>query len=157
MLFFRMQQCLGPFTMILVEGSSETGLFRHLSNHLFQESIISEIHRRSGSSFFWKCSKFNKSSEKQRKNEKKFFVSEILVSELVALNCLYQKENPFHQQSICQQTSLRFYIALKDTFSKSAIFTVTNKYCKGPVVQNGTVFVPVFHVSSGRVLWNGTF
>ena len=26
-------KCLGPFTKLLFEGSSETGLFRHLSNH----------------------------------------------------------------------------------------------------------------------------
>ena len=30
----RFQQCLDPFTMLLVERSSETGLFRHLSDHV---------------------------------------------------------------------------------------------------------------------------
>ena len=35
-------QCLGPFTMLLLEGSSETELFRHLSNHVFR------------SLYFWK-------------------------------------------------------------------------------------------------------
>ena len=34
-LSFRFQKCFGPFTMLLVEGSSETGLFRSLSNHVF--------------------------------------------------------------------------------------------------------------------------
>ena len=34
-LSFRFQQCFGPITMFLVKGSSETGLFRHLSNHVF--------------------------------------------------------------------------------------------------------------------------
>ena len=29
------QQCLGTFTMLLLEGSSETGLFRHLSDYVF--------------------------------------------------------------------------------------------------------------------------
>ena len=32
---WRFEQCLGPFTMFLVEGSSETGLLRHLANHVF--------------------------------------------------------------------------------------------------------------------------
>ena len=32
----RFEQCLGTFTMLLVEGSSEKGLFRHLSNHVFR-------------------------------------------------------------------------------------------------------------------------
>ena len=31
-----LQQCLGPFTMLLVEGTSETGFLRHLSNHLLR-------------------------------------------------------------------------------------------------------------------------
>ena len=30
-----LEQCFGPFTVLLVKGSSETGLFRHLSNHVF--------------------------------------------------------------------------------------------------------------------------
>ena len=31
----RFQQWFGMFTMLLVDGSSETGLFRHLSDHVF--------------------------------------------------------------------------------------------------------------------------
>ena len=34
-LSFRFQHCFGLFTVSLVKGSSETGLFRHLSNHVF--------------------------------------------------------------------------------------------------------------------------
>ena len=37
----------------------------------------------------------------QREIEKKPFVSEIIVSELVALNCLYKEENTCHRQSVC--------------------------------------------------------
>ena len=32
--------------------------------------------------------------------EKKFFVFEIIESELVALNCLYQEENTCHRHSV---------------------------------------------------------
>ena len=32
----RFDKCLGRFTMLLVEGSSKTELFRHLSNHVFE-------------------------------------------------------------------------------------------------------------------------
>ena len=35
-LAFRFQQCLGLFTMSPVEGSTEAGLFRHLSKHVFR-------------------------------------------------------------------------------------------------------------------------
>ena len=34
-LWGRFQQCLRLFTKLLFDGSSETGLFRHLSNHVF--------------------------------------------------------------------------------------------------------------------------
>ena len=40
----------------------------------------------------------------QRKIEKKFFVSEIIVSELVALNCVYKEDNTSHRQSMSQLT-----------------------------------------------------
>ena len=32
---FRFQQCFSLLTMLFFEGSSEMGLFRHLSNHIF--------------------------------------------------------------------------------------------------------------------------
>ena len=37
----------------------------------------------------------------QRKIEKEFFVFEIIVSKLVALNCLYKEQNTCHWQSMC--------------------------------------------------------
>ena len=77
--------------MLFVEGSSEIGLFRHLSNHVFgvrkfkNTSAISVI-------FFIKIfkiqSKFTK-SKKEKNMEKIFFVPEIIGSENVAVNCLY--------------------------------------------------------------------
>ena len=36
----------------------------------------------------------------QRKIEKKFLVSEIIASEMAALNCLYFEENTCHGQSM---------------------------------------------------------
>ena len=36
----RFQQCFGPFTMLLVEGSSETGLFRQLSRYVFRTAEV---------------------------------------------------------------------------------------------------------------------
>ena len=37
----------------------------------------------------------------QQKIEKKFFVSEIIASELVSLNCPYDEQDTFHRQSVC--------------------------------------------------------
>ena len=39
-LLFCLEQCFGPFTMSLVEGCSQTGLFRHLSNDVFRSPWI---------------------------------------------------------------------------------------------------------------------
>ena len=36
----RFRQSLSPFTMLLNEGSSTTGLFRHLSNHVFRSPSV---------------------------------------------------------------------------------------------------------------------
>ena len=37
----------------------------------------------------------------QQKNEKIFFVSEIIASELVSLNCPYEEQDTFHRQPMC--------------------------------------------------------
>ena len=37
----------------------------------------------------------------KKKIEKKFSVLEIIASEFVALNCLYQEENTCHRHSVC--------------------------------------------------------
>ena len=39
--------------------------------------------------------------QKKKKIEKKFFVFEIIASELVAFNCLYYADNACHLQSMC--------------------------------------------------------
>ena len=48
----------------------------------------------------------------QRKIKKKSFVSEIIVSELVALNFLYKEENTSHRQSMSELTVVRICRAL---------------------------------------------
>ena len=37
----------------------------------------------------------------KKKIEKKFFVFEIITSEFVALNCLYQEQNTCNRHSVC--------------------------------------------------------
>ena len=51
----------------------------------------------------------------QRKIENTSFLSEIIVSEKVALNCLYKEDKTCHRLSMCKQTVLRFCIALTET------------------------------------------
>ena len=72
LLWFKFQQCLGQFTMLLSETSSETGVFRHLSNHVFRV-YISEIQNLWGSSFFSKCLKFIVDFKNAAKNSENVF------------------------------------------------------------------------------------
>ena len=81
---FRFQQCLVPLTMMLVQGSSETGLFRHLFKNVFG---VGNFGNRSAMSFifFFKMFKISSSFQKFRI----FFLYQIIESELGVLNYLY--------------------------------------------------------------------
>ena len=56
-----------------------------------------------------------------------------------------------------QQTTLGFYVSLKESFSIAAIITVINKDCKGAVIQIATVFWPISRVVSVTAFWNRAF
>ena len=66
------QQCLGSFTMLLLEEFSEMGLFRHLSNHVFGVRNV-ENTKSMRVTFFSKCSKFNLDFKNAEKNSEKVF------------------------------------------------------------------------------------
>ena len=68
----RLEQCLGTFTMLLVEGSFETGLFRHLSNYVFGVHNFGNT-KAMRVFFFWKRSKFQLDSNKAAENGEKIF------------------------------------------------------------------------------------
>ena len=80
----------------------------------------------------------------QKKIVKKLFVSQIIVSELVPLNCLYQEGNTCLKQSMFSQTVLRFFIPLRETFSNSIALSEINKYGKGATIKIVRVFWPVY-------------
>ena len=63
----------GRIYHVALKGSSEKGLFRHWSNRVFAESVISEIHQLWGSSFFKKYSKFKLDFKNAEKNSEKVF------------------------------------------------------------------------------------
>ena len=70
-LWRRFQQCFGTFTMLVVEGSSQTGLFKHLSDQVFEVRIFGNT-KSLRVIFFFKIFKiycrFQKSSKEFRKN-----------------------------------------------------------------------------------------
>ena len=85
---FKFQQCFGPFILLLVGGSSQTGLFRHLSNQVFKNPQVQKYMSAEGDLFF-KMVKIESRFRKCKKNLKKYFFSEIIASEDVAINSVY--------------------------------------------------------------------
>ena len=69
-LLCRFQQGLAAFPMFLLEGSSGTGLFRHLSNHVFHSPYFMKYIRYEGI-FLSKCSEFDLEFKNSEKNNKK--------------------------------------------------------------------------------------
>ena len=84
----RLEQCLGTFTMLLVEGSSETRLSRHLHSHV-QSRQFRKYKRSEGNLFLKKIQNLVYISKMLRETAEKSFFSETITSELVSLNCLY--------------------------------------------------------------------
>ena len=85
---FSFEQCFGPFTILLVKGSSKTGLFSHLFNHVLRSPSVQKDTNYQRQ-FFFKCSKLNLNLENAKKKSTLFFVSEINASENVAISCLW--------------------------------------------------------------------
>ena len=95
------QQCLGMFAMLLVEGSSKTKLFRHLSNHVLEVINFGNT-KPMMVIFLFKSFKFWETFQKcSKKSRKKFFVSQVIACELVSLNCPYEKQDSSHRQPKC--------------------------------------------------------
>ena len=142
--------------MFLVEGSSETGLFRHFSNRVFGVDIFQNT-KAVTVIFFSKCLKFKLDLKNAVKNCKKNLVSEIIASVLVSLNSLYEEQDTFHQKPTCEQAVPRFCMSIRETFSDWTDFPVINEYHKRAAMQISKVLGRVYHVACGRVLWNGAF
>ena len=62
----------------------------------------------------------------QKKIEKKFLVSQIIASEMAAVNCLYYKGNACHNKSMGSETVLRLCISVREIFSNAIAFTMIN-------------------------------
>ena len=63
----------------------------------------------------------------EKKIHKKFLVSEIIASEMAAVNCLYYEGNTCHGKSMPEETVLRLCISVREIFSNAIPFTVINK------------------------------
>ena len=91
----------GPFCHIFCGRDLLNGILQTFIESPISETVIWEMHRRGGSSFFENVENLMEVSRMVKIIQKKSFVSEIIVSVLVALNCLYKEENTSHCQSMC--------------------------------------------------------
>ena len=60
----------------------------------------------------------------QKKIEQKFLVSQIIASEMAAVNCLYYEGNACHNKSMRSETVLRLCISVREIFSNAIAFTM---------------------------------
>ena len=72
-IWYRFEQHYGPFTMSIVEESSEIALFRHLSNHVFAVRKFGNTKSMRIIVFFQNFQELIIFLKKQKKIEKKFF------------------------------------------------------------------------------------
>ena len=66
----KLKQCFSPFTILPVKGSSETVLFRHLSNHVFGSPEFCKYRSYEGD-FCFNCSIFDVNFENVEEDSKK--------------------------------------------------------------------------------------
>ena len=62
----------------------------------------------------------------QRQIQKIFLVSEIIASEMAAVNCLYYEGNTCHGQPMPEETVLRVCISVRQIFSNAIAFNGIN-------------------------------
>ena len=151
MVSFRFQQCLVPLTMLVVEGSSETWLFRDLFSHVFRvpnfgnTSAMRVI-------FFFNFLKFNLDFKIAEKNSENVFC---FSDNSIWIGCLelslLRRKHLSSAVNVLTNSLMPLHIT-KKVFSNSLAFTVINKYGKGGVVDVSTVFGPNYHLACRRVL-----
>ena len=143
--------------MLLVEGSSQTPLFKDLSDYFFSESVISEVQNLWRLSFSSKHCKFNLDFKIAAKNWKKHFClwDNCIRIGMVKLSLLRTGYLPSAANVLT--SSPRFGMSIRETFSNLIDLAVINEYDKGAVMQISTVLRHVDHIACRSVLWNGTF
>ena len=84
--------------------------------------------------------------------EKRFLVSEIIASEMAAVNCLCYEGNTCHGKSRRQEKVLRLCISVREIFPNDIALIDIKKYAKRAVVQISTVLLLAHHAGSQNVL-----
>ena len=150
-LSFRFQQCFGPFSLWLVEESSETRFSGHLFNDIFRSPWVRKNIRYEGY-IFWKVLKIESIFRKlKRKLETIFRFCDNCIWKCCDKLSLLKREYLLSDVNGLRNSPGILHI-IRETFWTGIAFAGINKYGKGAVVQLWTVFWPVYHVTYRRVL-----
>ena len=151
----RFQQCFGTLTILLVKESSQTGLFRHFSNHVFGVRNF-ENTKAMRVIFIFPTFKISARFQKWSKKTRKIFIlwDNCIWFGIAKLSLL--RTGYLSSAANVLWSSQRFYMSIIETFSNSISLPVANEHDKGVVMGIFTVLVHVYHISFLSVLWNGT-
>ena len=153
MLWCRFQEFLGTFTMLLVEGSSETGLFRHWSDYVF--GVRNFENTKSTRVIFFP--KFNLDFKNAAQNWEKVFCfwGNCIRIDIVKVSLL--RTGYLKSASNVLTSSPKIWHVNKRDFFRLNWQAVINKYDKSAKMLALTVLGDVYHVAFRGILWNATF
>ena len=155
MLSLRLNQCFLPFTMSPVETSSQTGVFRHLSKHVFRGRQFRKYISYEGH-LFWKCSKFNAASKNIEKNSEKILGS---WDKCIWIFCIHLsipiREYLSAAVNVLRKGLKNIHLS-KGDFCNSITLRVISQDDKRALITIESVFRPVYHLACREVLSNGS-
>ena len=155
-LWWRLQQCLGIFNMLLVERWSEKRHFRHLSDYIFGVCNFGNTKSMRAISVP-ESLKFKLDFKNVAETWENFFWfwDNCIWIGYVKLSLL--RTGFFSSARNMLRRSPKTWMSIRETFSNSIDLALINEYDKGAVMHIWTVLGHVYHVSFRRVLWNETF
>ena len=152
----RFKQCLGTFTMLLVEGFSEKN-FLGIYLSTFSEFVISEIQYLWGWSFVPKRSKFEIHFKNSAKNSEKVFCFSDNCIWIVIVKWSLWRRRYISSAFNVLTNSPKIWHVNKRNFSNSIYFAVMDEYDQGADMLISIVLRHIYHVAFQRDLLNRTF
>ena len=149
-LWCRFQQWLVTFTMLLFEVSSETGLFRHLSDYVFRVRNFENTKSTRVIIF----PKFNLDFKNAAQNLEKMFCfwGNCIRIDIVKVSLLRTRKSA---SNVLTSSHKIWHVNRRDLFRLSWL-AVSNKYDKSAKMLTLTVLGHVYYVAFQGIIWNGT-
>ena len=155
-LSLRLNRCFGLFTMTPVERFSQTGVFRHLSKHVFRGRQFQKCITYDGHLFFWKCSKFNADSRNAKKNSEKMFCFWDKCIWIVCIHLSFLLKQYVSLAVNVLSKGMKSFHVSKSDFWNWITFTVITRAGKITLIKIESVLRTVYHVACREVLSNGS-